>query len=161
MLRGGFPETRLTVDSLSTSSLLYMTAKYIEDKTYTFCGTPNYLPPEVIRNSGHDCSADNWTLGVLIYELVEGENPFFYQGMDQMALFESICKDTPYPIEKDVSNEVLDLIDKLLTKNPNKRLGTFRESDILAHEWFSDFNLHELRQKKVESPWVPDPLILE
>ena len=97
----------------------------------------------------------------MIYELVEGENPFFYPGMDQITLFESICTDTPYPVEKDVSNEALDLIDKLLTKNPDKRLGTFREKDILAHQWFSDIDLHKLRRKKLESPWAPDPLILE
>ena len=98
---------------------------------------------------------------MLIYELVEGENPFYYQGMDQMALFESICRETRYPLAKEVSNEVMDLIDKLLVKNPDKRLGTFREKDILAHKWFSDIDMNELRQKVVTAPWLPEPLVLD
>jgi serine/threonine protein kinase len=47
-------------------------AKYVPDKTFTLCGTPGYLPPEVIMTRGHDCSADRWSLGILIYEMITG-----------------------------------------------------------------------------------------
>jgi serine/threonine protein kinase len=47
-------------------------AKYVPDKTYTLCGTPGYLPPEVVMTRGHDCSADRWSLGILIYEMITG-----------------------------------------------------------------------------------------
>ena len=62
-------------------------AKKLTDKTYTLCGTPLYLPPEVILNRGHNWSADHWSLGVLIYEMLFGDTPFYEDGMQQMDLF--------------------------------------------------------------------------
>lgn len=97
----------------------------------------------------------------MIYELIEGENPFYYQGMDQMALFEAICTEKYYPLAKEVSPEAMAVIEKLLEKNPSKRLGTFRENDILSHPWFSSIDMGKLRKKEIEAPWVPDPLSLD
>jgi len=56
-------------------------AKYVPEKTYTLCGTPGYLPPEVVMTRGHNASADHWSLGILIFELISGESPFFFEGM--------------------------------------------------------------------------------
>lgn len=138
-------------------------AKTLTDKTYTLCGTPGYLPPEVVMTRGHNFSADHWSLGILIYEMVTGLNPFFYEGMDQMSLFESIVQDD-YDDPKDVSASVIDLIRKLLVKDPIYRLGSLArgERDILQHRWFNGLDLPLLRLRQSEHvPWVPlikDPL---
>ena len=67
-------------------------AKYVSDKTFTLCGTPLYLPPEVILNRGHNWGADHWSLGVLTFEMLAGYTPFYKEGMDQMELFRAIVK---------------------------------------------------------------------
>lgn len=132
-------------------------AKFVTDKTYTLCGTPNYLSPEVIMNRGHNSSSDHWALGVLIYEMVAGENPFFYDGMPQMELFQCIVREKFYPLPDEVSDEAFYVIDELLEKDPTQRLGSLAggAKDIIAKEWFQDLNLDDLRQKKFKAPFIP------
>jgi serine/threonine protein kinase len=96
----------------------------VEDKTYTLCGTPNYLSPEAIMNRGHDGSADHWSLGVLIYEMVTGENPFFYEGISQIELFQCIVREKFYPLPDNISDDCFYVVDGLLEKDPNQRLGS-------------------------------------
>jgi protein kinase A len=134
--------------------------KVCEDMTFTFCGTPNYVSPEIIRNTGHNAGADHWALGVLIYEMIAGEHPFFFDGMDNMQVFEAICKERHYPLSKvkeGVSGAAVDLVDGLLTKETSRRLGMLagKANDILNHKWFNGLDLIKLRSKKVKAPWVP------
>jgi serine/threonine protein kinase len=131
--------------------------------TYTMCGTPNYLSPEVILNKGHGFATDHWSLGVLIYEMVVGENPFFYDDMPQMELFEAIVRDKFYPLPDDVSDDAFDVIDGLLIKDPTRRLGALagRGKDIINREWFRDLDLVECRQKRHEAPFIPHNTELE
>ena len=133
------------------------TAKHVVDKTYTLCGTPNYLSPEVIMNRGHNASCDHWSLGVLIYEMVAGENPFYYDGMPQLELFQTIVREKFYPLPDDVSDEAFYVVDGLLEKNPTQRLGSLagRGKDIIGMDWFKDLDLGELRQKKHRAPFIP------
>jgi len=113
------------------------------------------------QTQGHGASADNWSLGILIYEVVHGENPFWYDGLDQVSLFQAICSERYYPLPKNTySDDFGDLIHRLLEKNPSKRLGTFREKDILAHPWFADIRLPEIRMKHTKAPWKPRPVEL-
>ena len=131
-------------------------AKYVPDKTYTLCGTPSYLPPEVVTTRGHDCSADHWSLGILIYEMIAGTNPFYYEGMDQISLFHSIVMD-PVEKPKGCSDEASDLVMRLLVKDPTRRLGSLArgEREIKEHPWFKDMDLNNIRRRLVTAPWVP------
>jgi serine/threonine protein kinase len=100
---------------------------------------------------------DNWALGVMLYEMIAGENPFYFDGMDQVDLYESICHERYYPFPTKPSEELVDLIDGLLEKDPAQRLGMLAggSKDILQHKWFDGLDLAKLRTREVKAPWIP------
>jgi serine/threonine protein kinase len=120
------------------------------------CGTLGYVSPEIISQSGHSHAADHWSLGILIYELVTGENPFYFDGMDQVSLFNSIVHDE-YPPPKRATAACQHLIDQLLVKDPRHRLGSLAggERAIFRQEWFGKIDLTKYLHRMIPAPWTP------
>jgi protein kinase A len=99
-------------------------------------------------------------LGCVIYEMISGESPFYYEGVDNLSLFNDICSEPPYPIpeEKNASEEARDLIERLLVKEVTKRIGSMAKGsrEIKMHPWFADMDLESARERTLEAPFKPD-----
>ena len=129
-------------------------AKTVQDRTYTLCGTPEYIAPEVLLNKGHGKPVDWWTLGVIIYEMIAGIDPF--NDEDPMMIYRKILK-CKYSFTRNFERSAKSLIKHLLVVDLSKRYGNLKKGveDIKKHKWFKGINWMSMVLKQVKMPYAP------
>lgn len=124
-----------------------------DEKTNTFCGTPEYLAPEIVTGSGHDKAVDWWSLGILLYELTVGIPPFYSQNVNEMynKIQHGVLRFPPF-----LTDPCKKIIVAFLNRDPKKRLGSLNDiEEIKAHEFFADKDWKKVLTKGYESGFAP------
>ena len=129
-------------------------AKFVPDVTYTLCGTPDYIAPEVINTKPYNKSVDWWSFGILIFEMLSGHTPFY--SSNTVQTYENILN-APLRFPSYFSEDARDILSRLINRDLTKRLGNLKNGteDVKGHPWFREVVWDKLLGKCIETPYEP------
>lgn len=135
------------------------TAKLLKGmaRTYTTLGTPHYMAPEILKGKGYEFAVDIWSLGICMYEFLCGIVPFGEESEDPYEVYRLITSQSlsyPYCFKERKNKLARALIEQLLSRNPNSRMGGSFDA-LKAHQWFGDFDWDKLLFMEMDPPFIP------
>jgi len=139
----------ITDFGLSKQMMIPPSGDTSEATTHTFCGTPEYLAPEVLRGQGHGTPVDWWSLGTLVYEMLTGLPPF-YSANTNVMYQKILSSELRFPPE--MSGDCRSFLSGLLERDPDKRMDG---EDVMKHPWLSSIDWDKLLKKQIPAPWKP------
>ncbi|KAJ8589626.1 kinase-like protein [Rhizopogon salebrosus TDB-379] len=132
-------------------------SKHCTSVTWTLCGTPDYLAPEIIGQQRYNKSVDWYALGVLIFEMLSGLPPYHQPDHNPVVLYEKITRGPSFIRWPPFQSNATDLILKLMEGEPSKRYGNMRNGtdDVFTHPWFREVDWNKLSNREIIAPYLP------